>query len=398
MLTDSAKQVVLLGATGSIGESTLRVLRQHPERLSLLAIAGKSRWKPLARVAREFRVRHVAIFDQAALKEARNSGAFPPDTQFYSGLEGLIELATLPQADVVADAVVGTLSLKPAIAALEAGKDLALASKEILVMAGKFVTHAARQSGARILPMDSEHNALFQCLQGGRLAEVKRLILTASGGPFRDFTRRQMKEVTLEAALRHPNWDMGPKVTIDSSTMANKGLEVIEAHWLFGLGREQISVVVHPQSIVHSMVEYIDGSILAHLSPPIMTFAIQHALLYPDRAEGVDTSLDFSEVLNLDFRPPDLGQFPCLRLAMEAMAAEGIAPAVFNAANEVAVEAFIAGRIHYMDIARIIESSLETIPAEDPATLDAVLRADSAARRVAEELTGQELAQERSAG
>jgi len=398
MLTDSAKQVVLLGATGSIGESTLRVLRQHPERLSLLAIAGKSRWKPLARVAREFRVRHVAIFDQAALQEARNSGAFPPDTQFYSGLEGLIELATLPQADIVADAVVGTLSLKPAIAALEAGKDLALASKEILVMAGKFVTHAARQSGARILPMDSEHNALFQCLQGGRLAEVKRLILTASGGPFRDFTRRQMKEVTLEAALRHPNWDMGPKVTIDSSTMANKGLEVIEAHWLFGLGREQISVVVHPQSIVHSMVEYIDGSILAHLSPPIMTFAIQHALLYPDRAEGVDTSLDFSEVLNLDFRPPDLGQFPCLRLAMEAMSAEGIAPAVFNAANEVAVEAFVAGRIHYMDIARIIENSLETVPAEDPATLDAVLRADSAARRVAEELTGHELAQERSAG
>lgn len=382
-MSENPKKLVLLGATGSIGENTLRVIRKHPDRLRLLAIAGKRRWEPLAQIAREFGVKHVGIFDHEALSAAKASGTFSGETIFYAGLDGLIELSKLPEADTVADAVVGTLSLKPAIAALEAGKDLALASKEILVMAGKFVTRAAKASSSSILPMDSEHNALFQCLQGGRIPEVKRLILTASGGPFRDFTLEQMHGVTLEQALKHPNWDMGPKVTIDSSTMANKGLEVIEAHWLFGLGRDQISVVVHPQSIVHSMVEYIDGSILAHLSPPIMTFAIQHALLYPDRAEGVHAPVDFTQAMSLDFRPPDYDQFPCLRLAMEAMATEGVAPAVFNASNEVAVDAFVAGKIGYMDIARVIEGTLEAIPSRDPDTLEAILEVDTEARRVA---------------
>lgn len=376
-----AKNLVLLGATGSIGESTLRIVRAHPERLKLLAIAGKSRWQPLAAISREFGVKYVGIFDKDALDEARASGDFAADTTFYAGMEGLEELACLPEADMVADAVVGTLSLKPALAALECGKDLALASKEILVMAGKFVTAKAKEQGARILPMDSEHNAIFQCLHGEKMEHVAKLILTASGGPFRDYTAEQMQTVTLEAALKHPNWDMGPKVTIDSSTMANKGLEVIEAHWLFGKGREAIDVVVHPQSIVHSMVQYVDGSVLAHLSPPIMTFAIQHSLFYPERAEGVDLPVDFSQALQLDFRPPDYGRFPCLRLAMEAMDAEGVAPAVFNASNEIAVDAFVAGKIAYCDIARTIEATLEVIPAMDPDTLDDIIAADTEARQ-----------------
>lgn len=384
----TVKKLVLLGATGSIGESTLRIVRQHPDRLNLLAIAGKTRWQPLAEIAREFGVRHVGIFDNKALSEARESGAFPADTTFYEGVEGLVELACLPEADMVADAVVGTLSLKPALAALECGKDLALASKEILVMAGKFVTQAAKANNCRILPMDSEHNAIFQCLQGEEMESVAKLILTASGGPFRDFTAEQMASVTREQALKHPNWDMGPKVTVDSSTMANKGLEVIEAHWLFGFGREQISVVVHPQSIVHSMVQYMDGSVIAHMSPPIMTFAIQHALLYPDRAIGVDKPIDFTDTLQLDFRPPDYGKFPCLRLAMEAMATEGIAPAVFNAANEIAVDAFLAEKIGYLDIARVVEGALEAVPARDPQVLDEILESDSEARRIAAEIAG----------
>lgn len=384
----TAKNLVLLGATGSIGENALRIVKAHPGRLKLLAIAGKSRWKPLAKIARDFGVRHVGIFDAPALDEARASGEFAADTIFYAGLGGLEELACLPEADMVADAVVGTLSLKPALAALNCGKDLALATKEILVMAGKFVTAKAREKGARILPMDSEHNAIFQCLHGEKMDEVSKLILTASGGPFRDYTAPQMETVTLAAALKHPNWDMGPKVTIDSSTMANKGLEVIEAHWLFGKGRDAIQVVVHPQSIVHSMVQYVDGSVLAHLSPPIMTFAIQHALLYPDRAPGVDAPVDFTKTLHLDFRPPDYGRFPCLRLAMEAMAAEGVAPAVFNASNEVAVDAFVAGKIGYCDIAKTIEATLAAIPAQDPESLDDIIAADTEARRVAADAIG----------
>ncbi len=381
----TAKNLVLLGATGSIGENALRIVQAHPDRLKLLAIAGKRRWKPLAKIAKDFAVKHVGIFDDDALAEARASGEFAADTVFYAGLEGLEELACLPEADMVADAVVGTLSLKPALAALNCGKDLALASKEILVMAGKFVTAKAREKNVRILPMDSEHNAIFQCLHGEKMEHVEKLILTASGGPFRDYTAAQMETVTLEAALKHPNWDMGPKVTIDSSTMANKGLEVIEAHWLFGKGREAIDVVVHPQSIVHSMVRYVDGSVLAHLSPPIMTFAIQHALLYPERAAGVDAPCDFTQALQLDFRPPDYGRFPCLRLAMEAMAAEGVAPAVFNASNEVAVDAFVAGKIGYCDIAKTIEATLEAIPAQDPDSLDDIIAADTEARRLAAE-------------
>ncbi|MEO0795001.1 MAG: 1-deoxy-D-xylulose-5-phosphate reductoisomerase [Verrucomicrobiota bacterium] len=380
------KKIVLLGATGSIGESTRRVVNKHPDKLEIVGIAGRKRWRELAKIAHEFKVLHVGIFDDDAYADAEKSGEFPEGTIFYRGLEGLIELSCLPEAELIASAVVGTLSLKPTLAAIECGKDIALASKEILVMAGKVVMAAARKHNCRILPLDSEHNAIFQCLQGERDVDIHKLILTASGGPFRDFTAEEMRHVTKAQALKHPNWDMGPKITIDSSTMANKGLEVIEAHWLFGKNRDQIDVVVHPQSIVHSMVQYVDGSFIAHLSPPIMTFAIQHSLLYPERAAGVDQTIDFSEVLQLDFRPPNYELFPCLRLAMEAMDAEGVAPAVFNASNEVAVDAFYHEKIGYCDIARVIEQTLSIVPACDPDGLDPILEADTEARRIAAEI------------
>lgn len=381
------RQLVLLGASGSIGDSTLKVAAKHPDRLKILAIAGRRRWRELAEIAKSHEVKHVGIFDEAACSEAKASGLFAGDTRFYCGMEGLCELACLEAADLVVAAIVGTTSLQPTLAAIESGKDIALASKEILVMAGKFVMAKAREKGTHVLPLDSEHNAIFQCLQGERSVDVDKIILTASGGPFRHYTAEQMQGITKADALRHPNWDMGPKVTIDSSTMANKGLEVIEAHWLFGLNRERIEVVVHPQSIVHSMVQYVDGSILAQLSPPHMCFAIQHALLYPERAEGCVATLDFKQQMQLEFHPPDYDRFPCLRLAMDAMATEGIAPAVFNAANEIAVQAFIEARIGYLDIAKVIEATLATLPALDPQTLEDVLHADTEARRVAAELT-----------
>ncbi len=299
------KRLVLLGATGSIGDSTLRVVRKHPDKLEIVAIAGRTNCAKLDEIAREFNVPHVGVFDEAAARAARKAGMFKGRT-LHVGPAGLVELARLPAGDMVVAAVVGTLGLKPTLAAIEAGKDIALANKEILVLAGQFVMAAARKHRVAVVPLDSEHNAVFQCLDGERPQDVAKLLLTASGGPFRDYTRAQMAAVTPEAALKHPNWDMGPKVTVDSSTMANKGLEVIEAHWLFGLPAERIEVVVHPQSIVHSMVQFVDGSIIAQLSPPSMTFPIQHSLLYPGRAAGVAPTLDFSQKFALDFRPPTL--------------------------------------------------------------------------------------------
>jgi 1-deoxy-D-xylulose-5-phosphate reductoisomerase len=374
------KRLVLLGATGSIGDSTLRVVRKHPDKLEIVAVAAHKNCAKLDEIAREFNVPHVGVFDEAAARAAKKAGLFKGRT-VHVGPAGLVELARLPAGDMVVAAVVGTLGLKPTLAAIEAGKDIALANKEILVLAGQFVMAAAKKHGVTVVPLDSEHNAVFQCLDGERPEDVAKLLLTASGGPFRDHTRAQMAAVTPAAALKHPNWDMGPKVTVDSSTMANKGLEVIEAHWLFGLPAERIEVVVHPQSIVHSMVQFVDGSIIAQLSPPSMTFPIQHSLLYPGRAEGVAPTLDFSQKLTLDFRPPNLELFPCLRLAYAALRAEGAAPATFNAANEIAVAAFLEGRLHYLDIPHVIEKALDMLPATRLRDLDDILAADAAARR-----------------
>lgn len=378
------KRVVLLGATGSIGENTLRVIAAHRDRLELVAIAARSNWEKLAAIARQFNVRHVGIFDEPAYQGARASAAaFPAGTRLVGGLAGLNELAQLPQADTVLVAVVGTTGLEPALAALAAGKDLALASKEILVLAGKFVMAAARARGAKLLPVDSEHNAVFQCLQGHPHAGVRRIVLTASGGAFRDLPAGQLAQVKPADALKHPNWAMGPKITVDSATLANKGLELIEAQWLFGLSPSQCTAVIHPQSIVHCLVEFTDGAMLAQLCPPSMTFPIQHALLYPDRAPGVEAALDFTKLLGLEFRPVDEVRFPMLRLARETMSAGGVAPAVLNAANEIAVAAFLAGRIPFLAIPQLVEHTLDRIRNFEPADLAAVLAIDAEARRLA---------------
>ncbi len=377
------KRVVLLGATGSIGDSTRRVLRAHRDRLDLVGVAAHHRSDLLFEICREFGVRHAALADEGAAARAMAAGEVPAGTRLRAGAAGLVELATLPEADIVLVAVVGTDGLAPALAALAAGKDLALASKEILVLAGQFVMAAARASGARILPVDSEHSAVFQCLEGHSAADVRRVTLTASGGAFRDWPAERLAHATPEAALQHPNWAMGPKVTVDSATLANKGLELIEARWLFGLRPEQCHAVLHPQSIVHALVEFADGTMLAQLSPPSMTFPIQHALLYPARAPGVEASLDLTRLQALEFRPVDEGRFPMLRLAREAMTAGGAAPAVFNAANEVAVAAFLAGKLTFTGIASVVEKTLGSMHPSKPADLAAVLAVDAEARRQA---------------
>ncbi|MSU23021.1 MAG: 1-deoxy-D-xylulose-5-phosphate reductoisomerase [Opitutus sp.] len=384
MNAPAKKRVVLLGATGSIGESTLRVLAAHRDKLELVGIAARANWEKLASIARSFDVRHAAIFDDAAFAAARaNAAAFPPGTRLSGGLAGLVDLAQLPEADIVLVAVVGTTGLEPALAALAAGKDLALASKEILVLAGKFVVAAAKKHGAKLLPVDSEHNAVFQCLEGHPQAGVRRIVLTASGGAFRDWPAERLAQVTPADAIKHPNWAMGPKITVDSATLANKGLELIEAQCLFGLRPEQCTAVLHPQSIVHCLVEFTDGAMLAQLSPPSMTFPIQHALLHPARPPGVDPALDLTKALSFDFRPVDETRFPMLRLAKQTMATGGVAPAIYNAANEVAVAAFLNGNIPFLAIPRLVEHTLATVTNFEPANLAAVLAVEADARRVA---------------
>ncbi len=379
------RRIVLLGATGSIGESTLRVIGAQSDRLELVGIAAHGNHQRLAEIARQHGVRHVGLYHDAAYTAARSGTSFPAGTKFYGGATGLDELATLSEADTVLIAVVGTAGLQPALAAIAAKKTIALASKEILVLAGKFIMNAARASGSRLLPVDSEHNAVFQCLEGHRTSEVRRLVLTASGGAFRDWPLEKLADVTPADALKHPNWAMGPKITVDSATLANKGLELIEAQCLFGLQASQCQAVLHLQSTVHCLVEFTDGSLLAQLCPPSMTFPIQHALLYPDRAAtGTDAALPLDRIFSLDFRPVDEARYPCLRLARESMSAGGVAPAVFNAANEVAVAAFLQNRAPFLAIPRIIEHTLTQVNPVEPTTLDQVLSVDAEARRVAQ--------------
>jgi 1-deoxy-D-xylulose-5-phosphate reductoisomerase len=379
----SKKRVVLLGATGSIGESTLRVLTTHADKLELVGIAARAGWEKLADIARIHRVPHIGLFDTTACAAARASGRFAPGTRFHAGLPGLVELAQLPAADIVLVAVVGTTGLEPALAALTAGKDLALASKEILVLAGKFVMAAAKKHRVKLLPVDSEHNAVFQCLEGHPQAGVRRIVLTASGGAFRDWPAAKLAHVTPGDATKHPNWSMGPKITVDSATLANKGLELIEAQWLFDLRPDQCQAVLHPQSIVHCLVEFQDGAMLAQLCPPSMTFPIQHALLHPARAPGVEAPLDFTRLLALEFRPVDEDRFPMLRLARQTMATGGSAPAIYNAANEVAVAAFLAGRIPFLAIPEVVDKTLQNLIIREPADLAEVLAIDAETRRFA---------------
>jgi len=381
-----ARKLSILGATGSIGDNTLAVVRANPDRLKVAAIAGKKNFEKLAKIAAEFGVKYVAINDEDAYRKAQSSGLFAEDVKFFCGTEGLTTVATLPEIDTVVAAVVGTSALRPTLAAIAAGKDIALANKELLVMAGKFVMSAAQKAGVEMLPLDSEHNAIFQCLVGERKDDIAKLLITASGGMFRDYTLEQMKNIVPAQALKHPNWSMGPKVTIDSSTLANKGLEVIEAKWLFGVSPEQIQVVVQKQSLVHSMVQFRDGSIKAHFSPPSMTFAISHSLLYGKRGLPAVETLDFTKPMQIDFAPPDTSRFPCLGHAFNALKTGGTATTCFNAANEVAVAAFVKGGLPWIKIAEVVGRTLETTKHTDPQSVEEVLEYDALARRNAAEI------------
>ncbi len=377
------KRVVLLGSTGSIGCSTLKVASELPDEIEIIALAACGNIDKLAAQARATGVRHVALYD--ATKEAKLRALLPTGVKIHLGAEGLLELATLAAADIVLIAIVGTAGLHPALAAIEAGKDLAIASKEILVMAGEIITTAARRRGVKLLPVDSEHNAIFQCLDGhcGGVDEVTRLILTASGGPFRTLPADQIPHVTLAQALKHPTWEMGPKITIDSATLFNKGLEMIEARWLFGIGMERIDVVVHPQSIIHSMVEFSDGSVLAQLSRTDMCFPIQYALTWPRRVKGGLRPLDFPALAKLEFEAPRRADFPALDLARRAGLAGGTLPAVYNAANEVAVDAFRAGKISFPGIWQCVAAAMDAHPLQPSSTLESVVAADRQARDTA---------------
>ena len=389
------RRVVILGATGSIGESALKVARDIPERMEIVGLAAKSNAQKLAGAANEVRPESVCLVDETQIDVLRRALDYEP--RIFSGESGLLEIACLTNADMVLIAIVGTGGLRPALAAIKAGKDLAVASKEILVMAGEIVMREARANGVHVLPVDSEHNAIFQCLeaQASPLAksprvasetltplsrDVRRIILTASGGPFRETPRTTFDSITPDQALKHPTWNMGPKITIDSATLFNKGLEMIEAHWLFGVGMDRVEVVIHPQSIIHSMVEFTDGSTLAQLSYSNMCFPIQYAVTWPDRVPNSLPPLDFSKLSKLEFSTPRYDDFPALNLARRAGEIGGTLPAVMNAANEIAVSAFLDRKVRFPEIWGIVEQVMNQHPPVAHPDLDAILGADQWAR------------------
>jgi len=371
------KRVVVLGATGSIGESALKVAHDIPERMEIVGLAANRNARKLAEQANRVRPKAVCLVDESKIGELR--GALDYERQIFSGAAGLVEIARLSEAEMVLVAVVGTGGLQPALAAIEAGKDLAVASKEILVMAGEIVMREAKRKKVRILPVDSEHNAIFQCLDGTS-SVVRRLILTASGGPFRNTPNDQFESITVEQALRHPTWTMGPKITIDSATLFNKGLEMIEAHWLFGVEMKRVEVVIHPQSIVHSMVEFSDGSVLAQLSHSDMCFPIQYAVTWPERVPNSLPPLDFGKLRQLEFATPRYEDFPALNLARRAGDEGGTLPAVLNAANEVAVSAFLDRKISFPRIWQTVAAVMDRHTNVAQPDLGAILRADQWAR------------------
>jgi 1-deoxy-D-xylulose-5-phosphate reductoisomerase len=381
-----SKKVVLLGSTGSIGCSTLRVARELPEEIEIIGLAAHTNAAQLAEQALETGAKHVCLYDDTKYAELRRM--LPSNVMIHLGPQGLINIATLLEADTVLVAIVGTAGLQPSLAAIRAGKHLAVASKEILVMAGEIVTREAKQAGVKLLPVDSEHNAIFQCLDGhrGGDTEISRLILTASGGPFRNTPANELPHVTLAQALKHPTWNMGRKITIDSASLFNKGLEMIEARWLFGIGMERIDVIVHPQSIIHSMVEFTDGSVLAQLSNTDMCFPIQYALTWPQRRKGGLKPLNFAELAKLEFIAPREQDFPALRLAREAGLTGGTLPAVYNAANEIAVDQFIAGKIPFTGIWANVEKTMNAHQVQFADQLEPIIEADQCARNFARSL------------
>lgn len=378
------KRVLILGSTGSIGTSALTVARQIPDRMEIVGLAAGTRVDDLEDQAKEFGVKHLCLADNSRYKELQKPGRV-----VYAGANGLVEIVEATQPDLVLVAIVGVEGLRPTLAAIELGCDIAVASKEILVMAGEVVMNAAREKGVNILPVDSEHNAIFQCLEGhkGCSDEVRRLIVTASGGPFRTLPVEKLSEVKLEDALKHPTWEMGQKITIDSATLFNKGLEMIEARWLFDIPMSKVEVVVHPQSIVHSMVEFIDGSVLAQLSTTDMCFPIQYAVVWPERLRNELKPLDFPALAKLEFEAPREKDFPALNLAREAGERGGTLPAVLNAANEIANETFRQNALSFPGIWQVVEETMNQVEHIDSQELGVVVNADLEARRVAREIT-----------
>ena len=375
------KNVVVLGSTGSIGTSTVKVAEDLPERIRLIGLAAGNNSELLVEQARKHRPTAVSLSDASKVNQLRETlGA---KCEVHSGAEGLLKLATMPEADIVLIAIVGTAGLQPALAAIRAGKDIAVASKEILVMAGEIVMSEARKHGVKVLAVDSEHSAIFQCLDGKPPESVRKLWLTASGGPFRDkaaWPKEKFSEITVERALKHPSWVMRRKITIDSATLFNKGLEMIEARWLFDIEMARVDVLVHPQSIVHSMVEFVDGSLLAQLSTPDMCLPIQYALTYPERAVSGRVQTDFAKLGSLTFEEPDVERFPSLKLARRAGEDGGTLPAVLNAANEVAVEAFVARKINFPQITALVARVMEAHKVVSHPALEQILAADAWAR------------------
>ncbi|MFT6555558.1 1-deoxy-D-xylulose-5-phosphate reductoisomerase [Alcanivorax sp. DSM 26295] len=388
-MTDrSLETVTILGATGSIGRQTLDVLARNPERYRVLGLTAGHRWRELAEHCLTWRPRFAALADEQAAEALRNhlreAGSH---TQVLAGHAGVAEVAALQEADTVVAAIVGAAGVRPTLAAVEAGKKILLANKETLVVTGALFMEAVKRHGATLLPVDSEHNAIFQCLPAEGVGPgVRRLLLTASGGPFRGWTREQLTAVTPEQAVCHPNWDMGPKISVDSATLMNKGLEYIEACWLFDVAPERIDVMIHPQSVVHSMVEYLDGSVLAQMGTPDMRTPIACALSWPERIESGASRLDFATLSGLDFQAPDNDAFPCLGLARQAMEEGGAATAVLNAANEEAVAAFLDRRLGFNAIGAVVEETLQRTPSSRCADVDAVMDVDARARDLARSL------------
>ena len=379
----SKKRIAILGATGSVGESAVRVARAMKDTIEVVALSAHSNADKLASLAREFHCKTLVIGDPSKRDEL--ASLLPQNSRVLTGEEGLVEIASDPETDLILCAIVGTGGLLPCIEAAKHGKTIALASKEVMVMAGSLFTAAARKHNAMIIPVDSEHSALFQCLQAGKRSEVNRLILTASGGPFRNMPLHEMEKITPEEALRHPTWNMGPKVTLDSATLMNKALEMIEAHFLFDMPQEKIDVLIHPQSIIHSLVEFIDGAVIAHMTPPDMAFPVQYALAWPERLQSPLQRLNLAQIKTLDFYEHDSARFPSIDYARFAMNAGKTMPAVLNAANEVAVERFRNGEIRFTGIWKIIEYTINKHECLEDSQLDAILNADQWARVFAKE-------------
>lgn len=377
------KNIVILGCTGSIGDSSAKVVRHLKDQFNVIGVAGGRRYEKTAELAEEFNCRYASISSEGNF--SKFSSLVPKNCKSGFGESALIEMCTDAEVDMVLCGIVGTAGLKPVLEAIKAGKDIGLASKEILVMAGELVMKEVNKAGVKMIPVDSEHNAIFQCLDGQVNRSYRRILLTCSGGPFRKTPAEEFSEITKKKALKHPTWEMGPKITVDSATLMNKSLELIEAAWLFDAKVDEIEVVIHPQSIVHSMVEFVDGSILAQLSNPDMVFPIQYALTYPKRYEGSLKPMDFTSGLNLTFESPDHERFPSINISKDCLRRGGTAPAVFNAANEIAVDYFLKEELSFLAIWDVIRFTLDNHTFVQNPNLDEIISADAEARKIAEE-------------